>query len=110
MGVTSVSVYTSVDANTPHVHEADENVCLGEDSRAYLDANLLLEMALKHGCDAIHPGYGFISESHYAAKMSVLAIMFITITITIILLSFPDLKTLALSGLAQVPSRLSNLV
>lgn len=64
MGIRTVAVYSEADAGSMHVHLADEAVCIGESepSRSYLLADRVLEAAKSTGADAIHPGYGFLSE------------------------------------------------
>ncbi len=65
MGVTTVAVYSDADADSPHVAEADLAVPLPGTSPAdtYLRVPLLLDAAWRTGADAVHPGYGFLSES-----------------------------------------------
>ncbi|MAM87340.1 MAG: urea carboxylase [unclassified Hahellaceae] len=65
MGITSVAVYAECDAESLHVRNADEAYSLGDGdaSRTYLDAKKIIQLALKHGVQAIHPGYGFLSEN-----------------------------------------------
>ena len=65
LGVTSVAVYTKADAQSLHVSQADEAICLGEAllAETYLNQKLLIEEAKKVGAQAIHPGYGFLSEN-----------------------------------------------
>jgi urea carboxylase len=65
MGVGSVAVYSEADANTAHVRLADEAVCLGpaQVSASYLRGERILEVAHETGAQAIHPGYGFLSEN-----------------------------------------------
>ena len=58
-GVRSVAVYTEPDRTAPHVREADEAVLVG----SYLDGAALVAAARRAGADAVHPGYGFLSES-----------------------------------------------
>jgi len=64
MNITSVAVYSEADRNALHVKKADEAYCLGPDPvGGYLNAHRLVNIALASGCDAIHPGYGFLSEN-----------------------------------------------
>jgi acetyl/propionyl-CoA carboxylase alpha subunit len=62
LGIGTVAVYTDADAASPHVAEADVRVRL-EGRNGYLDVAQLLASALASGADAIHPGYGFLSEN-----------------------------------------------
>ncbi|MFD0688893.1 acetyl-CoA carboxylase biotin carboxylase subunit [Actinomadura fibrosa] len=64
MGVRTVAVYSTADAGTPVVRFADEAVCIGpaDPHRSYLYPPAIIEAALRAGADAIHPGYGFLSE------------------------------------------------
>jgi len=59
MGRSSVAVYSDTDANSPHVALADEAAHV----ESYLNAEAILEASRKTGCNAIHPGYGFLSEN-----------------------------------------------
>jgi len=65
LGVQSVAVYSEADASARHVREADEAFCVGPAPAAesYLRADEILRIALKCGAQAIHPGYGFLSEN-----------------------------------------------
>ena len=65
MGVGSVAVYSEADAESAHVRMADEAVCIGppEAAASYLDMQRILEAAKQTGAQAIHPGYGFLSEN-----------------------------------------------
>ena len=65
MGVRTVAVYSDADREAPHVQEADAAYHIGpaEAVHSYLDGNRIIEVALKAGADAVHPGYGFLSES-----------------------------------------------
>ncbi|HEY3327912.1 MAG TPA: urea carboxylase [Novimethylophilus sp.] len=65
MGVGSVAVHSEADANARHVLEADEAVCVGPAPAAesYLDVERILAVARQTGAQAIHPGYGFLSEN-----------------------------------------------
>ena len=64
LGMATVAVYADVDRSAMHVHDADVAVALGSGPAAasYLDQGRLLDAALTQGCDAVHPGYGFLSE------------------------------------------------
>ena len=64
MGIKTVAVHSKVDANSLHVKLADESVCIGADAPklSYLNMVALMSAAEVTGADAIHPGYGFLSE------------------------------------------------
>jgi len=70
LGVRSVAVYSDADANAPHVREADEAVRLGPapSRESYLLGDAIIAAALKSGAEAIHPGYGFLSEREFFAR------------------------------------------
>jgi len=70
LGVASVAVYSTVDRLAPHVLAADEAWPIGEApaAQSYLRAEALIELALRTGCDAVHPGYGFLSERAFFAE------------------------------------------
>ncbi|BBY57616.1 acetyl/propionyl/methylcrotonyl-CoA carboxylase subunit alpha [Mycolicibacterium sarraceniae] len=67
LGIATVAVYTDPDAQSPHVAEADARVRL-ETTLGYLDAAQLIAAARSSGADAVHPGYGFLSENADFAK------------------------------------------
>ena len=71
MGIRTVAVYSEADKNALHRKMADESVCIGPAKSAvsYLNVKNLIEAALQTGCDSVHPGYGFLSESSSFAKM-----------------------------------------
>nr|WP_255702049.1 acetyl-CoA carboxylase biotin carboxylase subunit [Salinicola sp. DM10] len=70
MGIRSVAIYTEPDRFSLHVKGADESHFVGEEPLAgYLDAHRLVNLARETGCDAIHPGYGFLSESADFARI-----------------------------------------
>ncbi|MDC2857777.1 MULTISPECIES: acetyl-CoA carboxylase biotin carboxylase subunit [unclassified Delftia] len=65
MGLESVAVYSEADAGLPYVRAADQSVCIGPApaAQSYLDQARLLQVARETGADAVHPGYGFLSEN-----------------------------------------------
>ncbi len=69
-GLTSVAVYSDADGGSAHVREADAAVRIGPAaaSSSYLSIPALLEAARESGADAVHPGYGFLSESPSIAR------------------------------------------
>lgn len=71
MGIKTVAVYSKVDRNALHVKFADEAVCIGEaaSSQSYLRGDKIIEVAMELGVDAIHPGYGFLSENAQFAEL-----------------------------------------
>ena len=71
MGVATVSVYSEADKNALHVALADESYCIGaaEASDSYLNENRIISTALLAGVQAIHPGYGFLSENAHFARL-----------------------------------------
>ncbi len=70
MGIKTIAVYSTADRHAPHVKLADEAVCIGEaPSRdSYLNGKKIIGEAVRLGADAIHPGYGFLSENAAFAK------------------------------------------
>jgi propionyl-CoA carboxylase alpha chain len=70
LGIGCVAVYSDADADSPHVHEADAAVRLpgNTPSETYLRGELLIDAARRAGADAIHPGYGFLSENASFAR------------------------------------------
>lgn len=69
-GYATVAVFSEADASAPHVRMADQSVCIGPASAAesYLNIDRVLDAARRTGADAIHPGYGFLSENAAFAK------------------------------------------
>ncbi len=71
MGIKTVAVYSEADENALHVKYADEDICIGPPRSAdsYLNVPAIISAAEITGADAIHPGYGFLSESAYFAEV-----------------------------------------
>ncbi|MGB2058063.1 MAG: biotin carboxylase N-terminal domain-containing protein, partial [Alcanivorax sp.] len=79
-GIATVAVYSEVDATLPHVREADQAVCLGPAParESYLVIDKVIAAAKETGADAIHPGYGFLSENTaFAAACENAGIIFV---------------------------------
>ena len=91
MGLSTVAVYSSADREQQHVKLASQSVCIGGAKAAdsYLNANAIISAALVSGADAIHPGYGFLSENAaFAAQVEACGLTFIG----------PKADTIALMG------------
>lgn len=70
MGIKTVAVYSTADRNAPHVKFADEAVWIGESpsNQSYLRGDKIIEVCKSLGVDAVHPGYGFLSENSAFAE------------------------------------------
>src|SRR5688572_6453488 len=80
LGLQSVAIYSEADAHAPHVRHADEAYCVGPAPAAesYLRQERILEIARQAGAEAIHPGYGFLSENAaFAAACEAAGVVFI---------------------------------
>ena len=81
LGIQTVAVYAKEDSLSLHRYKADEAYLIGSDKgpvQAYLDIETIIEVAQRSGCDAIHPGYGFLSESEeFAAACAAAGLVFI---------------------------------
>ncbi len=80
MGIKSIAVYSEVDKTAMHVREADEAYFIGEAaaSESYLRQDKIIEVARNAGCDAVHPGYGFMAENaEFAAACRRAGLVFI---------------------------------
>ncbi|MDI1316992.1 acetyl-CoA carboxylase biotin carboxylase subunit [Flavobacterium sp.] len=80
MGIKTVAVFSTADRNALHVKYADEAVCIGEaaSSQSYLRGDKIIEVCKELNVDAVHPGYGFLSEnSHFAEECEKNNIIFI---------------------------------
>jgi pyruvate carboxylase subunit A len=70
MGIKSVAIYTDADRHALHVKKADEAYNIGSDPViGYLNAHNIVNLAVASGCDALHPGYGFLSENPVLAEI-----------------------------------------
>jgi acetyl-CoA carboxylase biotin carboxylase subunit len=71
LGIKTVAVYSEADEHSLHVRYADEDVCIGpaRSADSYLNVPAVISAAEVTGADAIHPGYGFLSESAYLAEV-----------------------------------------
>ena len=80
MGINTVAVYSEADRQALHVALADESYCIGksESKESYLQEERIISAAMISGAQAIHPGYGFLSENaHFAALCRKNGIVFI---------------------------------
>jgi len=80
MGIKVIAIYSEADRKSPHVRYADEAYCVGPppSSQSYLLGEKIIELCKKNAIDAIHPGYGFLSEnSDFAKKVEEAGITFI---------------------------------
>ena len=80
LNLETVAVYSQADDNCAHIWAADQAVCIGAApaAKSYLDMSAILQAAISTGCDALHPGYGFLSErAEFAAKCEAENITFV---------------------------------
>ena len=80
LGINSVAIYSDADETALHVRMADEKYYVGppEPSHSYLDIDSIVDIAVKSGVDAVHPGYGFLSQNPvFAEKLEERGIVFI---------------------------------
>ncbi len=107
LGVTSVAVYSDADRNGLHVMLADEAYHIGPppSAQSYLNISKILEVAKKAGAEAIHPGYGFLSESpEFAKAVTEAGLVFIGPTVENILAMGDKLASRELMKKAGVPT------
>ena len=103
MGIRCVAVYVDADANAPFVMAADEAVRLPDGG--YLDGNIIIDAAKKTGAEAIHPGYGFLSENaSFARKVSKEKIIWVGPSPHVISVMGDKLKAKELATKADVPT------
>ena len=103
MGIRCVAVYVDADANAPFVMAADEAVRLPDGG--YLDGNIIIDAAKKTGAEAIHPGYGFLSENAaFARKVSKEKIIWVGPSPHVISVMGDKLKAKELATKADVPT------
>lgn len=71
LGIPTVAIYSTADEDSLHVKFADEAICIGEpeSQKSYLNLNQVLSAAISTGCNAIHPGYGFLAENPLFVEM-----------------------------------------
>ena len=71
LGITTVAVYSKADEDALHKELANEAICIGEalPQESYLNIENIISAACLSGCDAIHPGFGFLSENPQFARM-----------------------------------------
>ncbi len=71
LGISCVAVYSTADKDSVHVKFADEAICIGSarSNNSYLNMNHIISAAIATGCNAIHPGYGFLSENEKFAEI-----------------------------------------
>ena len=111
MGIRTVAVYSEADREALHVSLADESICVGPAPSAlsYLNQEALLSAALNTGCEAVHPGYGFLSENpDFAALCEENRLKFIGPTAeTIRRMGNKDeaKRQMALAGVPVIPGR-----
>ncbi|WP_442599395.1 acetyl-CoA carboxylase biotin carboxylase subunit [Neobacillus sp. D3-1R] len=109
MGIETIAVYSDADVDMPFVKEATKAIRIGEPpvSKSYLLANVILEIAKQEGVDAIHPGYGFLSENAaFAKQVEAEGIIFIGPSAEIIELMGDKIisrKTMSKAGVPVVP-------
>ena len=114
LGIRSVAIYTDADRYSLHVKKADEAHCIGAESVAgYLNAHRIINLALATGCDAVHPGYGFLSEDPTLAQICHQRnIIFIGPTAEVIILMGDKLKARKAAmqaGLPVIPGSDNNI-
>ena len=80
MGIKTLAVYSTADRTALHTRYADEAVCIGDppSNQSYLLGDKIIAVAKEYGADAIHPGYGFLSENaEFSAAVTAAGMVFI---------------------------------
>lgn len=80
MGIDTVTVYSTADKDNLHVQLSSHSICIGsaKSSDSYLNKDAIIQAALLANCDAIHPGFGFLSENaEFARKVQEHQLIFI---------------------------------
>jgi len=106
LGIRTVAVYSEADTRSLHVQQADEAVFIGPSpaGASYLAQERILSSALKHTCQAIHPGYGFLSENdEFAAETARAGLVFIGPPASAIALLGDKIASKALAAKAGIP-------
>jgi acetyl/propionyl-CoA carboxylase alpha subunit len=105
LGIESVAVYSGADARAPHVLAADRAIALGSSvADSYLSIEGILEAARASSADAVHPGYGFLSESpRFAAECEAAGLVFVGPTSDVISRMGTKIESRALMAEAGIP-------
>ena len=109
LGVSTVAVYSDADVHEPHRSEADTAVRIGPGPApaSYLDVDALLDAAVRTGCDAVHPGYGFLAEdAGFARRVGEAGLVFVGPTPEVIALMGDKAaakRRLAAAGVPVIP-------
>ena len=105
MGIKTVAIHSDVDSNSLHVRLADESVCVGPANSAlsYLNMDAIVAACLKTGAQAVHPGYGFLSENtNFAGRLEKEGITFIGPSSSAIIQMGDKLESKRIANLAKV--------
>ena len=83
LGIETLVIYSKADAYQSYIYIADEAVCIGDklSKDTYLNMDAIITCAIEKGCDAIHPGYGFLSESSEFAKKFAMLDLFLLVPV-----------------------------
>ncbi len=113
LGIATVAIYSEADRDAPHVWAADEAICVGPgpSSGSYLNIPNIISAAVLAGVDAIHPGYGYLSErAHFAEICETHGIKFVGPPVSAIERMGDKVaakKTMAEAGVPVIPGKLS---